>query len=174
MSGAPLRTAVVVGNPRPGSRTLAAATHLATELTGHPPEVSIDLATVGGRLLDADAPEVDALVAEVRRSDLVVVASPTYKAAYTGLLKAFLDRFAADALRGRVAVPLMLGGGPAHALAPEWALRPVLTAIGASVVLPGLFVVDREHDDPDAYADWLATARPVLDALSLHPIGAPV
>ena len=34
------------------------------------------------------------LVARVGEADLVVVASPTYKGTYTGLLKLFLDRFA--------------------------------------------------------------------------------
>ena len=71
------------------------------------------------------------LVAEVGAADLVVVASPTYKATYTGLLKLFLDRFSTDGLRG-VAVPLMLGAGPAHALAPELSLRPVLAEIGGT------------------------------------------
>ena len=65
-----------------------------------------------------------------------MVASPTYKATYTGLLKLFLDRFATDGLRG-VAVPLMLGAGPGHALAPELTLRPVLTEIGGLVPAGG-------------------------------------
>jgi FMN reductase len=40
------------------------------------------------------------LVAAVSAAELVVVASPTYKGTYSGLLKLFLDRFVADALRG--------------------------------------------------------------------------
>jgi len=89
----------------------------------------------------------------------VVVASPTYKATYTGLLKLFLDRFATDGLRG-VAVPLMLGAGPAHALAPELTLRPVLTEIGGTTVR-GHYVLDSRYDDPEAYATWLDQVRPV-------------
>jgi len=89
------------------------------------------------------------------------VASPTYKATYTGLLKLFLDRFATDGLSG-VAVPLMLGAGPAHALAPELTLRPVLTEIGGTVPGRALYVVDAQHDDPAAYADWLAVTRPIV------------
>jgi FMN reductase len=57
-------------------------------------------------------------VGQVSEAAVVVVASPTRMATYTGLLKLFLDRFPADALRG-VAGPLMLGAGPAHVLAPE-------------------------------------------------------
>ena len=98
------------------------------------------------------------LVEEVGAADLVVFASPTYKGTYTGLLKLFLDRFATDGLSG-VAVPLMLGAGPGHALAPELTLRPVLTEIGGSVPVRGLYVVDSAFDDPAAYEPWLAAAR---------------
>ncbi|WP_219635477.1 NADPH-dependent FMN reductase [Nocardioides ungokensis] len=110
------RVAVVVGNPKPASRTLTAALHVARELAGTEPDLVVDLADLGPALLDWQDPTVAALVAAVGEADLVVVASPTYKATYTGLLKLFLDRFATDGLRG-LAVPLMLGAGPAHALA---------------------------------------------------------
>ena len=59
-----------------------------------------------------------------------------------------------------IAVPLMLGAGPGHALAPELTLRPVLTEIGASVPVRGLYVLDSAYDDPLAYEPWLTTARP--------------
>ena len=94
----------------------------------------------------------------------MVVASPTYKATYTGILKLFLDRFATDGLRG-LAVPFMLGAGPTHALAPELTLRPVLTEIGGVVPVRGLYVRDSRHDDPASYAEWLAVARPVISRL---------
>jgi FMN reductase len=153
-------SAVVVGNPRPASRTLAAATHVARELTGGEPDLVVDLATLGHGLLDWQDPVVAGLVAEVAAADLVVFASPTYKATYTGLLKLFLDRFAADSLTG-VAVPLMLGAGPTHALAPELTLRPVLAEIGGATVR-GHYVLDSRWDDPSAYADWLARVRPLV------------
>lgn len=166
MSTAP-STAVVVGNPRPGSRTLASATHVARELAGAEPDLVVDLATVGAGLLDQRDAAVGELVSQVAAADLVVVASPTYKATYTGLLKLFLDRFAPQQGTGLsgIAVPLMLGAGPAHALAPELTLRPVLTEIGATVPVRGLYVLDSAHADPTSYDDWLATARPVVAAL---------
>ena len=160
-----IRAAVVVGNPKPDSRTLAAAIHLATALTEQPPDLVVDLATLGPALLDWADPEVARLVAEVGDHDLVVVASPTYKGAYTGLLKLFLDRFSGGTgLRG-LAVPLMLGGSPAHALAPELTLRPVLTELGATVPGRALYLVDRDHEDPAAYAPWLEIHRPLVRRL---------
>jgi FMN reductase len=161
------RTAVVVGNPKPASRTLQAATYVARELVGAEPDVVVDLATLGPGLLDLRDEGVATIAKEVAAADLAVVACPTYKATFTGLLKLFLDRFAPDYGTGLtgLAVPLMLGGGPGHALAVEHSLRPVLTEIGATVPVRGLYVLDSAHDDPTAYADWLERARPVVAAL---------
>ncbi len=158
------RVAVVVGNPKPQSRTLTAATYVAIELAGQAPDLVVDLAELGARLLDWQDETVAGLVADVGSADLVIFASPTYKAAYTGLLKLFLDRFATDGLRG-VAVPLMLGAGPGHALAPELTLRPVLTELGGVVATKGLYVVDSAYDEPAAYAHWLEISKPAVTAL---------
>jgi FMN reductase len=155
--------AVVVGNPKPASRTLAAATYVARELVSEP-DLLVDLATVGGALLDWADPGVADLVKQVGAADVVVVASPTYKAAYTGLLKLFLDRFAGGTGLSGLAVPLMLGGSPAHSLVPELALRPVLTEIGGTVPGRALYVVDAQYDDPSAFSDWLAATRPVVSS----------
>ncbi|GAA3819969.1 NAD(P)H-dependent oxidoreductase [Nocardioides panacisoli] len=158
----PGQVAVVVGNPKPASRTLAAATLVARELSGREPDLVVDLATVGAELLDWSSAEVSGLVDAVGKSDLVVVASPTYKGTYTGLLKLFLDRFAGGTGLTGLAVPLLLGGSWAHALAPELTLRPVLTELGATVPGRGLYVIDKEHDDPEPYRPWLDATRPVV------------
>ena len=155
--------AVVVGNPKPASRTLAAATYLARELSGLEPDLVADLATLGSALLDWEDRTIAGLVEQIGQADLVVVACPTYKAAYTGLLKLFLDRFAGGTGLTGLAVPLMLGGSPAHALAPEHTLRPVLTEIGGTVPGRGLYILDSAYDDPAAYTDWLAATKPLID-----------
>lgn len=163
-----ISTAVVVGNPKPASRTLAAATRVAVGLTDQAPDVVVDLARVGPGLLSWDDDAVTALVDQVGRADVVVTACPTYKATFTGLLKLFLDRFEARP-RSAVAVPLMLGAGPGHALAPEMSLRPVLAELGFHTTR-GLYVLDSTYDDPTAYDAWPAHTRPVVSALT--PAGA--
>src|SRR5262249_56314240 len=85
--------AVVVGNPKPQSRTLTAAVHVARELAGEP-DLVVDLAELGPALLDWSDPQVTDLVKQVGAADLGVFASPTYKAAYTGRPQLFLHRFA--------------------------------------------------------------------------------
>jgi FMN reductase len=165
------RVAVVVGNPKPASRTLSAATHVAIELSGAQPDLVVDLATLGASVLDWADPTVSGLVEQVGHADLVVVACPTYKATYTGLLKLFLDRFAGGTGLTGVAVPLMLGAGSAHALAPELTLRPVLAELGATTVRAH-YVLDSAHDDPAAYADWMASVAPVVAAVTASRTGA--
>ena len=155
-----MQSVVVVGNPKPASRTLEAAVHVARELGGAEPGLVVDLALLGPELLDWSSSAIHELVTDVGRADLVVVASPTYKGSYTGLLKLFLDRFAGGTGLTGLAVPLMLGGSAAHALAPELLLRPVLTELGATVPGRGLFVIDRDHADPAAYEPWLEATRP--------------
>ena len=166
------RTGVVVGNPKPGSRTYQAALRLATELTGAEPGLAIDLADLGARLLDWNDAGIAETVEAVRRLDLLVVASPTYKATYTGLLKLFLDRFPNNALEGVVAVPLMLGAGPGHALAPEAYLRPVLSELGASIPTRALYLLDSAYADPDAFEPWLSASRDRIIAAISQPARA--
>ena len=105
-----MTVAVVVGNPKPGSRTLDAATRVAERLAGRPADLVLDLVELGPGLLGWGDEAVGRAVEQVQQASWVVVASPTYKATYTGLLKLFLDQFAAGSLAGVVAFPLMLGG----------------------------------------------------------------
>ena len=101
--------AVVVGNPKAGSRTLRVALAVADAFQGtvgaSTDPLVVELAALGPELFDLDSPAVDAALDAVAHSDLLVVASPTYKATYTGLLKSFFDRYSNDALAGTVSDP---------------------------------------------------------------------
>jgi FMN reductase len=157
---------VVVGNPKPASRTREAATLLAAALAGRAPDTVVDVVDLGPGLLGWGDPAVAEAVRTVGRSELVVVASPTFKATYTGLLKLFLDQFAtAEGLAGVVAVPVMLGAGPAHALAPELLLKPVLVELGATCPTPGLYLSDATYADDGRIAAFADRWRPVVAAL---------
>ena len=163
---------VVVGNPKPVSRTRAAAEAVAEAVrvrAGDTPSVTtIDLADHAPGLVRWGDPDVAQLKSTVLGARALVVASPTYKAAYTGLLKLFLDQFDKDELAGRPTVAVMTGGTPGHALAVEVHLRPVLVEIGASLPTRGLFFAGAEVDDPGPVVDaWLATAdEPLRRALA--------
>ncbi len=94
-------------------------------------------------LLSADVtdPAIAAAVQTVEDADAVVIVSPVYKAAYSGLLKVFLDLLPQFGFRGKSVLPLVTGGSPAHVLAVDYALRPVLNSLGADHIAQGWFVL---------------------------------
>ncbi len=161
-----MKTVVIVGNPKPQSRTLDAAVLVARKLTGAEPDTIFDLATFGPALLEFGNADIAAAIATVQAADTVIVASPTFKATYTGLLKLFLDQFPPDALAGITAFPLMLGAGPAHLLAPELLLKPVLVELGAICPSVGLYLIDKTYAEDPRLDTWIARAKPLLRARS--------
>jgi FMN reductase len=138
----------LAGSPSTGSRTVALVELLAGWLRVGEHEVRVVpvRALPAEALLGADTedPAVADVVAAVAAADGVIVASPVYKAAYSGVLKTFLDLLPQSALAGKAVLPLLTGGAPVHALAVDYALRPVLAALGARHVVPGFFVLDKQ------------------------------
>ncbi|WP_077620706.1 NADPH-dependent FMN reductase [Bacillus sinesaloumensis] len=76
-----------------------------------------------------DSPALKELTLLIQGADGVIVGSPVYKAAYTGVLKALLDLLPQDVLAGKTVLPIMTGGSPAHLLAIEYSLKPLLSAL---------------------------------------------
>jgi FMN reductase len=121
----------------------------------------VDLAEEAPLLFEQSSERLAELGDRVAASGVIVVASPTFKATYTGLLKAFFDRYGYQPLRGAVAVPVMTGAGSAHALAVEVHLRPLLVELGAAVPTRGLYVTEPELSDLAAVVGrWAAEAVP--------------
>lgn len=171
------RTTIVVGNPKGGSRTSEVATRTAMAILRHagvPEEARtvevVELCELTSGLFAWGDPSVKQAKETVLASDLLVVASPVYKASYTGLLKAFLDHFGRDELRALATVPLMVGASALHSLAVESQLRPVLVEIGAACPTRCLYVLEStiEPDGAKAeaqLADWLDVWGGVLAPL---------
>lgn len=152
-----MRICTLVGNPKAGSRTLAAAEGLATRLSGPTDSVDvIDLAEHTAELFAWPSANMDALTAQAASSDILIVASPTYKATYTGLLKSFLDRYSSYGLRSVHAIPVMTGADRGHAMAPDVNLRPLLVELAASVPTQSLYIETPKLDCLSEMLDeWL-------------------
>jgi len=152
-----MKVGVVVGNPNPGSRTRIVAEELALAIATATSEIiTIDLAEYGSRLFAWPDRELDEIVAAMVSKDLLVVATPTYKAAYTGLLKAFFDRYGARGLADVFAVPVMTIASQEHSLAPELSLRPLLVELGAIVPTSSLAFRTEVFEDRKAILDeWI-------------------
>ncbi|MDB5814194.1 MAG: reductase [Rhodocyclales bacterium] len=104
-------------------------------------------------------PLIAEAVAAVEQADAIIIATPVYKAAYSGLLKVFLDLLPQDAFSGKPILPIASGGSLAHALVIDYALRPVLGSLGAHHVLPGIFAIDK---DIETLADGTLLLAPGL------------
>ena len=89
-------------------------------------------------------PEIVKALAQVQRARAIVVATPVYKAAYSGVLKVFLDLLPQTALKEKTVLPLATGGSPHHMLALDYALRPVLQSLSARHILPGVYATDAQ------------------------------
>jgi FMN reductase len=110
-----------------------------------------------------DSPAFNAAKQEIEQARGVVVATPVYKASYSGVLKTFLDILPQTAFRGKTLLPIMSGGSPGHLLAIDYALKPVLAALGATDVLQGVYTVDTQFTkSPDG---TLAIADEILERL---------
>ncbi|MFI9360996.1 NADPH-dependent FMN reductase [Kitasatospora sp. NPDC053057] len=136
----------IAGSPSRVSRTSGLLRHVGGRLAdrGHR-VVSVEARELPAEALlggDRDHPDVARVLDLVDRADGVVIGTPVFKAAYSGLLKALLDVMPQRGLAGKAVLPLATGGSAAHVLAVDYALRPVLTSMGAPFITQGWFVLD--------------------------------
>ncbi|GIE88669.1 hypothetical protein Are01nite_51490 [Actinoplanes regularis] len=152
---------MVSGNPRAGSRTSALAIAVGEAIAarlGSPAPTVIEVGALGaGLLTDGDAGTA-AAVAALAEASLLVVATPTYKGSYTGVLKVLLDRLPNQGLAGKQAVPVVTAGIAPQAAAAEALLRQLLVELGAAVVRPGLPVVEADLPETAEIAQKYAAA----------------
>ncbi|MFN8529726.1 MAG: NADPH-dependent FMN reductase [Anaerolineae bacterium] len=143
----------VAGSPSAPSRSLAVLEYSKAFFAQKEHTVQI----VNLRDLDAvellhghyDGSTITPVLAQIAQAAGVILATPVYKASYTGILKAFLDVMPAGALAGKAVLPIALGGSAAHSLVIDYALRPVLMALGAALALPGVYLIDSQLDYKD-------------------------
>ena len=158
---------VVSGNPRVGSRTSSAAAEVGRQVAtrlGAPHPVILELSEVGGELFAGTRPRTDQYLSTLARSSVAIIATPVYKASYTGLLKSFLDLYPAGGLSGVVTVPLVVSASPAHLRAADGHLRTVLSELGTLLPTSSVTLVEAELGSLDVkLSEWAARS---LDAVS--------
>ena len=152
---------VISGHPRPGSRTLQLATAVGRKFAadrGQAAFVTVDVAELGPALLHpADSATSSALL-EVQDATLLIVATPTYRGAYSGVLKVLLDQLPANALAGVLAVPVVTADVQAQADVAEALLSRLLSELGADVIDFGLTATEPELADLTAVAEQYVSA----------------
>ncbi|CAN5484970.1 NADPH-dependent FMN reductase [soil metagenome] len=139
---------LLAGSPSAPSRSTRLLHHAGDRLAslGHQVDKLNVVNLPAHALLHADFadPELIKAQAQVERAQAVVIATPVYKAAYSGILKTFLDVLPQNGLAGKLVLPLATGGSPAHMLALDYALRPVLSSLSARHILPSIYAIDAQ------------------------------
>lgn len=136
------------GSPAASSRSAALLEHarqrfIAAGLTAHFAGLR-DFPAEDLVLGKYDSPAFEPLKQRLAESAAVVIGTPIYKASLTGGLKALLDILPQTALRGKIVLPVATGGSPAHQLAIDFAIKPILAALGATDQHQGVYVTDKQ------------------------------
>ena len=92
-----------------------------------------DLTLPAARIIDA-----------IEQADALIVGTPVYKGAYSGLFKHVFDLVDPRALVGKPVVLTATGGGPRHALVVEHALRPLFGFFEALTVPTAVYASDAD------------------------------
>ncbi len=152
---------LIAGSPSNPSRSTRLLHHAGEKLTllGHRYSKLHARDLPAQALLHADFSNADLIAAksQVAQADAIIVATPVYKAAYSGILKAFLDLLPQDGLAGKLVLPLATGGSQSHMLALDYALRPVLSSLSPRHVLQSIYAVDEQ-------INWSPERGLILDA----------
>lgn len=139
---------LMAGSPSERSRSAALLERVGRQLAQRGVETEHlrirDLSPQALLLADFGHRSVLAAINQVAEAQAIVVATPVYKAAYSGVLKVLLDLLPQTALKGKTVLPLATGGSPNHMLALDYALRPVLQSLGARHILPGVYATDAQ------------------------------
>jgi len=87
------------------------------------------------------------IVEAIEGADALIVGSPVYKGAYTGLFKHLFDFVDPAALVGKPVILSATGGGPRHALVVEHALRPLFGFFSAHTIPSAVYGSDADFRD---------------------------
>lgn len=94
--------------------------------------------------------ELRTALTAVSVADGAVVVTPIYNASFSGLFKMFVDAVEPATWAGLPVLVAATGGTPRHALALEFAVRPLFAALRARTVATGVFA---------AAEDWASSGE---------------
>ncbi|EFM10301.1 FMN reductase [Paenibacillus curdlanolyticus YK9] len=138
----------ITATPNQSSRLIGVTQYIENQLHTQ----GIAVATINVASLPADdligarfdSPAIVAANALVEAADAVVIASPVYKASFSGILKTYLDLLPQKGLANKVIAPVFIGGTIAHLLSIDYALKPVLSSLGARNFASAIYATDNQ------------------------------
>jgi FMN reductase len=168
MMSRPLKVTAVSGSYKLPSRT-AALVEAITQTLGQQLPIDlhvIELSEIGSSLVASYDPKalpvkVQKDIEAIETADLLVVATPVYRASYSGLFKHLFDLVNYEAL---VDVPVLLaatGGSERHALIIDHELRPLFSFFQALTLPIGVYATEADFENYQVKSEAV-TARIAL------------
>ncbi|QAY67345.1 NADPH-dependent FMN reductase [Paenibacillus protaetiae] len=142
------KAVIISGSPNASSRLNGLIQYVEQQLSDF--NISVELITVASLppedliYTNFSSPAIVAANQLVAEADAVIIASPVYKASYTGVLKTFIDLIPEKGFAGKVIAPLFIGGSSAHLLSMDYSLKPVASALGARIFASGVYAIDKQ------------------------------
>ncbi len=115
-----------------------------------------------GRPLPDFSDDTEAVVEQVMAADMYIIATPIFRASFTGALKNLLDLVPVEGLMGKACGLLAMGATDHHYLTVDTQLRPVLAWFGAHLVPGAVYLQSRHFQDGQ-----LADSQVISDLQSL-------
>ncbi len=154
----------ISGSPRVPSKSKTLAERALSELEslGCRTEL-VDVATLPAEALVVreESTEVAEAIEAVGRAGIVIAASPTYRALYTGVLKCFFDLMPQEHLSGKSCVGLQTGIAPQHALSAEYGFRPLFASLNG-VPMSAIYALDSDFSEGEPSAELAASVRAAM------------
>jgi len=150
---------IISGSPSASSRLNGLIQYIRKQLSqnGHSTALLevLDLPPEDLVYANFNSPAILAAHELVEQADAVIIASPVYKASYTGVLKSYLDLLPHKALKYKTIMPVFVAGAQSHLLAIDYSLKPVLAAMGGRKYAMSVYATDamitRTQDEQGAY-----------------------
>ena len=168
-----LLAVAISGSPRAPSKSKSLAELLLQALARGGCDTSmIDVAALPAPALLAreESSEIAQGIEVVGRAAVVIAATPTYRALYTGAMKCFFDLMPPAHLAGKTCVPVQTAASPAHFLAIDHGLKPLFASL-EGVAIDGVYATDDQFVD-GAPNDKLLARIEHVSAMALRHAGA--
>ncbi|MFC6340136.1 FMN reductase [Pseudomonas sp. CCM 7891] len=176
MSDNRLKVVAICGSVQRPSRTLVLLHQVLGRLEQRlPVQVRVlELTEIGPQFAgvlrrEALPDSVEQALKEIEEADLLIAASPVYRASYTGLFKHLFDFVHHLALRNTPVLLAATGGSERHALVIDHQLRPLFGFFQAHSLPIGLYASEADFNDYQITdADLLGRIERAIEPIVQH------
>ncbi|MEY2831126.1 MAG: hypothetical protein RLZZ574_384 [Cyanobacteriota bacterium] len=138
----------ISGSPFPSSRSLAILDYVQQLSNKH----ELNITSISVRDLppedlvygNFESLELKKIQRHIEQAKAIIISTPVYKSTYSGVLKTLLDLMPQYAFAKKTILPIAIGGTINHLLSIDYSIKPLLSVMGATHILRGLYIVNSQ------------------------------